>query len=208
MGLYDRYILPPLIDLACGARPMMREREKIVSRSKGVVLEVGAGSGLNTRFYDAATVTHIHALDPSPEMLERYRRASEEHPVDVTLHAAFAEDIPLEADSVDTIVLTFTLCTIPSPLEAIREMNRVLKPAGTLLFCEHGLSPDPGVQRWQHRLDRPWGFLAGGCHLNRDIPGLIREGGFEITELDSHALPKTPKIAGFVFRGEARRPSA
>ena len=203
MGLYERYILPPLIHLACSTRPMMREREKIVGRSQGIVLEVGAGTGLNLRFHDPEKVTHIHALDPSPEMLARYERAARLQPIPVSFHPRGVEDIGLPANSVDTLLLTFTLCTLPSPVEALREMRRVVKPTGTLLFCEHGLSPNPRIQRWQHRLDRPWGAVAGGCHLNRDIPLLIQEGGFEITDSHAHALPGTPGIAGFVFRGAA-----
>ena len=208
MGLYDRYILPPLIDLACGTKAMMRERSKIIERARGAVLEIGAGTGHNLAFYDADAVTHIHALDPSEEMLRRYRTAAADHAIPTTFHATGAEDIGMDSDSIDTVVLTFTLCTIPEVARALEEMKRVLKPGGELLFCEHGLSPRPEVQRWQHRLNRPWGFLAGGCTLNRDIPARHQAAGFTLLELESHVLPRTPEFAGRVFRGVASAPVA
>lgn len=203
MGLYDRYILPPILDLGCSIPSMMREREKTLAHAEGVVLEVGAGSGLNLKYYPQTAVTHIHALDPAVEMLNRYRKSAKTSPIPLTFHEAGAEDIPLDANSIDTLVLTFALCTIPSPLLALQEMRRVLKSKGRLLFCEHGLSQKPTVQQWQHRLDAPWGYLVGGCHLNRDIPGLLREGGFDITALESHTLSLLPQFVGTLYRGMA-----
>lgn len=203
MSFYDRVILPHFINCACGTRPIMRQREKIVPAAEGIVLEIGIGTGLNLPYYDAGRVERLIGLDPSERAWELAgkRAAGLEFPVEFI--GLPGETIPLEDHSVDTIVVTYSLCTIPEPLEALEGMRRVLKPGGRLLFAEHGLAPDMGVQRWQARLDGPWGLMAGGCHLNRDIPQLLEEGGFSLKELQTMYLPKTPRFAGFNFWGSA-----
>jgi ubiquinone/menaquinone biosynthesis C-methylase UbiE len=189
MSLYARHILPRLIDFTCGLKPAMRQRAKLVPQARGCVLEMGVGSGLNLPFYDAARVTRLHALDPSPEL---WRLASERVAgagIAVEYLEAAAEAVPLGNRSVDTVVITYTLCTLPDVAGALAEARRVLRPGGQLLFCEHGAAPDHGVRRWQDRLNPAWRRLAGGCHLNRDAPALIEQAGFRITALDSMYLP-------------------
>ena len=189
MGIYARHILPWATDRVCSGRPHRRQREKVVPLASGTVLEVGAGSGLNFPLYDPNRVVRLLALDPSEGMLRRALTVADRAGVDVELLQASAEDIPLESASVDTVVTTYTLCTIPDPVTALKEMARVLSPGGRLVFCEHGLAPDPWVRRWQRWLDPAWGLVAGGCSLARDIPGLIGRGGFRITGLESMYIP-------------------
>ena len=189
MGIYSTRILPRLIDCACGLKPAMRQRAKIIPRARGRVLELGIGSGLNLPYYDADRVTCVHGLDVSVELwgLAGERRGAAG--VGVEFLEAPAEAVPLPDASVDTVVLTYTLCTLPDVPGALAEARRVLRDGGELLFCEHGAAPDPDIRRWQDRLDPVWHRLAGGCHLNRDAPALIEAAGFRIRSLDSTYLP-------------------
>ena len=207
MGLYGKYVLPRVVHLACSARPKMRQREKLVPLASGRVLEVGMGSGLNLSFYDARRVTKVWGLEPSPEMSKMASAAVEAVAFDVEFVSAGGEQIPLDSESFDTVLMTFTLCTIPDAERALREIARVLKRGGQLLFCEHGAAPDAGVRRWQNRIDPLWRRLAGGCHLNRDIPGLIRRGGFEITRMDTMYIPGW-RPASFNYWGAAAKARA
>lgn len=202
MGLYGRYVLPRVVHLTCSAKPNMRQRQKLVPLAKGRVLEVGIGSGLNLPFYDPATVTEVWGLDPSPELTRLAADAAERAPFEVAFVSAGAEEMPLDNDSFDTVLLTYTLCTISDVAPALREMARVLRPDGELLFCEHGAAPDAGVRRWQDRLNPLWRRLGGGCQLNRDIPGLIRHGGFEITGMETMYIPGW-RPASFNYWGSA-----
>ena len=207
MGLYGKYVLPRVVHLACSARPKMRQREKLVPLASGRVLEVGMGSGLNLPFYDARRVTKVWGLEPSPEMSKMASAAVEAVAFDVEFVSAGGEQIPLDSESFDTVLMTFTLCTIPDAERALREIARVLKQGGQLLFCEHGAAPDAGVRRWQNRIDPLWRRLAGGCHLHRDIPGLIRRGGFEITRMDTMYIPGW-RPASFNYWGAAAKARA
>lgn len=189
MGLYSRYILPKLIHCACGVKPVMRQRQKVVPQAHGRVLEVGIGSGLNLPFYDAAKVEKVWGLDPDPVMNEMAREAAGSAPFDVEILGLPGDRIPLEDASADTVLVTYTLCTIPETGPALEQIRRVLKPGGELIFCEHGAAPDAGVRRWQDRINPIWKRFAGGCHLNRAIPTLLEEGGFEIRRLDTMYLP-------------------
>jgi len=202
MGLYTRYVLPRVVHLTCSANPNMRQRQKLVPLAKGRVLEIGIGSGLNLPFYNPAAVVEVCGLDPSEEMTALAHDAAEAVPFEVGFVSAGAEEIPLENDSFDTVLLTYTLCTIPDAEPALREMARVLRPGGSLLFCEHGLAPDPNVRRWQNGLNPLWRRLGGGCNLNRDIPSLIRRGGFEIAGLDTMYIPGW-RPASFNYWGSA-----
>jgi SAM-dependent methyltransferase len=204
MGFYDRYVLPKLIDIACGSKPVQRQRQKVVPLAEGRVLEIGIGSGLNLPFYDPAKIDRVVGLDPAEEMLARARPRSEGLPFEVEYLALEGERIPLEAESIDTVLVTYTLCTIPDALAALDGMRRVLKPSGRLIFCEHGKAPDAAVRRWQGRLNPLWNRLAGGCNLNRDIPALIEAAGFRVEQVDSMYLPGTPRFAGFEYWGWAR----
>jgi ubiquinone/menaquinone biosynthesis C-methylase UbiE len=203
VGFYSRYLLPPLISCGCGAKPIAEQRSRIVPRAEGVVLELGMGSGHNLRFYDPDKVSRVYGLEPEAGMLARARSRVADAPVPVTVLPERAEEMSLAAGSVDTVVVTFALCTIPDVVTALGAARRAMRPGGRLLFCEHGCSPEPEVFRWQERLDPLWGRLFGGCHLTRDIPALIRQAGFAIADLDAGYMPKTPRIGGFLYRGSA-----
>ena len=202
MGLYDRHILPHLIDFACGMGAVMKARSQLVPLARGRVLEIGIGSGLNLSFYDPQRVEVVVGVDPSAEMQALARERAARCQVPVEMIALELGQIQAADASFDDIVCTFTLCTIPDAIAALREMRRVLKPGGRLLFCEHGLAPDLPVVRWQKRLTPLWKPLAGGCHLDRDIPALIGAGGFHIRELSTGYL-KGPRPMTHVYRGWA-----
>lgn len=204
MNLYERYVLPKMIDVACSTGNVMKARSKIVPQAFGEVLEIGIGSGLNLQFYDTKKVSAIVGVDPAAQMqsLAHERAANIDIPVEVI--AVDVQGIHAKTDQFDTIVMTFTLCSIDDPVAALQEMARVLKPNGRLLFCEHGLAPDLTVERWQHRLTPFWKPIAGGCHLDRDIPALIRAGGFAIDELSEAYLPG-PRPMSYVYSGVAQQ---
>lgn len=202
MGFYDRHVLPHLIDFACGVGAVMKARSQIVPQAHGRVLEIGIGSGLNLEFYDAAKVQQIVGVDPSADMQALARERAARIRIPVEMIALELGAIQADTASFDSIVCTFTLCTIPDAVAALKEMRRVLKPGGRLWFCEHGKAPDLPVLRWQNRLTPLWKPLAGGCHLNRDIPQLIGAGGFRIGELQSRYL-KGPKPMTYVYSGWA-----
>ena len=202
MNFYDRYLLPYLIDIACGIKPVQRQRAKIVPRATGRVLEIGIGTGRNLPFYDMSKVDALYGLDPAEQMHRLACKRMQKTGINVRLLTLSAEEISEADASFDTLVMTFTLCSIPEPLKAVKEIRRVLKPEGRLLFCEHGLAPDASVQKWQRRLTPIWKPLAGGCHLDRDIPALLREGGLCIAELETLYLPG-PKPLTFNCWGTA-----
>ncbi|SDB05242.1 Methyltransferase domain-containing protein [Desulfonatronum thiosulfatophilum] len=203
MSFYRKYILPRATHLTCGMKPMMRQRKKVIPRASGHVLEVGFGSGLNLPFYDSRNVSKLWGLDPYSEMTKIAEDVVRDAPFEVEILKAPGEEMPLEDRSMDTIVMTYTLCTIADPQKTFAEMARVLKPEGSLLFCEHGVSPDPSVHSWQDRLTPIWMRLAGGCHLNRDIPKLITQGGFRIRELETGYVSGL-RIASYNYLGIAR----
>lgn len=201
MSFYDRHILPHLLNCACGAKPIRYQRRKVVPLAAGDVLEIGAGSGLNLPFYDAAKVKSLTCVEPSAELWAKAQPQAAPFPV--THLQTFAETMPVAPQSADTIVLTYTLCTIPDPMAALAAMRRALRPNGTLLFCEHGQAPDRGVAKWQARINPIWKAIAGGCNLNRPIPDLLTGAGFALTRLETMYLPSTPKFAGYNYWGEA-----
>ena len=204
MGLYDKYFLAPFINCACGTKPIRYQRRKVVPLCEGRVLEVGMGSALNLPFYDPAKVELVWGLEPSAAMRDKARANLEKSPIEVKLIDLPGEEIPLEDNSVDTVLLTYTLCTIPDWHAALRQMRRVLKPGGRLVFTEHGRAPDPGVSRWQERINPLWKKFAGGCNLNRPIPHLIEESGFAVEQLEHQYLPSTPRLFGYNYWGRAR----
>lgn len=203
MGFYDRYLLPKLVHMTCGQNPAMRQRAKVVPLATGRVLEIGIGSGLNIPLYDARNVTHLWGLDPSAEMWAIAQKNAAEHHLDVEFIQSPAESIPLEDHSLDSVLMTYTLCTIPDAPAALAEIKRVLKPSGRLIFCEHGYAPDESVRRWQNRINPIWKKLAGGCNLNRHIPGLLEQSGFKTTDLQTMYLPGW-KPGTFNYWGTAR----
>jgi len=203
MGIYETYLLPRIVHLACGSKkPTIKQREKVVPLAKGRVLEIGIGSGLNLPFYVPGKVQHLWGLDPSQEMWSLAQKNLRAPGFDVEFIEARAEDIPLGDNSADTVLMTYTLCTIPNVQPALEEIRRVLKPDGCLVFCEHGLAPDPTVQRWQDRLNPFWKKVGGGCNLNRPITGLIEHAGFRIRGLETMYIPGW-KPASFNYWGTA-----
>ncbi len=207
MKLYDKHILPNLVHMACSQRPAMLQREKIVHLAHGRVLEIGIGSGLNLTYYDADKVHKLWGLDPSPEMIKMAETRLGPVNFEVEFIVLPGEQVPLQNSFVDTIVVTYTLCTIPDACRALQQMARVLKPDGELLFCEHGVAPDASVQRWQNMLNPVWKRIGGGCHLNRDIPELIEQGGFRIRELQAMYIPGW-RPASFNYWGRATLPES
>ncbi|HEX4856692.1 MAG TPA: class I SAM-dependent methyltransferase [Limnobacter sp.] len=199
---YDRHVLPGLLDCACGMKAIHRQRQKVVPKASGRVLEIGIGTGLNMRHYEAGKIESLTGLDPALQMHRLAKKRIRAAGLKVDLLGLAAEQIPLPSHSMDTLVMTYTLCTIHEPVQALKEMKRVLKPGGRLLFCEHGLAPDVEVRNMQNRLQPLWGKLAGGCHLNRDIPALLAEGGFQLNEIASMYLPG-PRPFTYNYWGEA-----
>ena len=202
MGLYDRHVLPRVIDLACSSKPTRRQREKVVPFAAGDVLEIGMGSGLNLPFYDRAKVRKIVGLEPSDGMRRLARHRGDGAGLALELIDGLAEDIPLDSSSVDDVVVTYTLCTVGDPGRALAEMRRVLRPGGRLLFCEHGIAPDRGVARWQRRIAPLWCRFSGGCHLDRDIPGLLQAAGFALA-LDERMYVPGVRALSYNFWGTA-----
>ncbi|MDC0076134.1 class I SAM-dependent methyltransferase [Gammaproteobacteria bacterium] len=203
MSLYDKYVLPKFLNCACGSKPVEYQRKKVVPNAEGIVLEVGIGSGLNLPFYDNSKVTQIWGLDPSEELSFMAKETAKNLDLDVKFISSGAEEIPLPDNYFDTALVTYTMCTIPEVIRANIEIKRVLKNTGKLIFCEHGKAPDLNIAKWQSRIDPIWGKLAGGCHLNRDIPSLLEDSGYKIIELDQMYLPSTPKVAGYNYWGFA-----
>jgi ubiquinone/menaquinone biosynthesis C-methylase UbiE len=203
MSFYQDHILPHLINLTMRNSYLVPYRERVISAAEGRVLEIGIGSGLNLPFY-GSQVQEILGLEPSHTLVAMTRRAARQSSSAVTLIEGSAETIPLDDRSVDTVVTTWTLCTIPEALQALGEMRRVLKSGGQLLFVEHGLAPEESVQKWQHRLTPIWKRIGGGCHLNRRIRSLIETAGFRITGLENSYLPKAPRMLGYLYEGRAR----
>jgi ubiquinone/menaquinone biosynthesis C-methylase UbiE len=203
MSLYNDRILPALIHLACSRKPFMQQRRELVPRAYGQVLEIGMGSGLNLPFYQQHQVKSVIGLEPAERLRLRASKHNPDLPFQFEMLDCGAESLPLSSNSIDTVVVTFTMCTIPGIEDALTEMRRVLKPEGQLLFCEHGKSPDNRVQSWQDRLNPVWKRLAGGCHLNRDITGLISQAGFDIGQLKQQYL-SGPKTLAYVSSGQAK----
>lgn len=201
MSFYDRWVLPWLIDLSMRNKEARRYRERVIPQATGRVLEVGIGSGLNLPFYGTG-VTHLFALEPSPQLRKMASRRTKDARFTVEFLDRSAEEIPLERSSVDTVVTTWTLCTIPNAVRALEEMKRVLIPGGVLLFVEHGLAPEPSVQTWQHRLNPLWNRIGGGCNLDRAIDNLIVQSGFQLADLQTEYI-KGPKPMSFIYSGRA-----
>ncbi|MGH8725514.1 MAG: class I SAM-dependent methyltransferase [Burkholderiales bacterium] len=202
VGIYERWLLPRLLDLVMRNKEATRYRRKTIPAARGRVLELGAGSGLNLPFY-GREVTRLYALDPSEALLRMARKKRPPAGVPVEFLEASAEEIPLDSGSVDTVVSTWTLCTVPDAAKALREARRVLRLGGMLLFAEHGHAPEPAVQVWQQRLNPLWRRIAGGCNLDRRIDRLIRDAGFEVVDLENEYL-KGPRPFTYTYSGRAR----
>jgi ubiquinone/menaquinone biosynthesis C-methylase UbiE len=206
MGVYERWILPRLLDLAMRNRLLDDYRQRTIERARGLVLEVGVGSGLNLRFYSRA-VDRVCGIDLSPELLRLAHERTADAVVPVSLIRASAEHLPFADATFDAIVMTWTLCSIANALAALMEMRRVLKPGGDLLFVEHGLSPETRIARWQHWLTPCWKRIGGGCHLDRKMDDLIRAAGFQIHAVETGYM-QGPKPWTFMYQGSAKNDRA
>jgi ubiquinone/menaquinone biosynthesis C-methylase UbiE len=203
MSWYEEKFLPRLIDLACSTKPTRMQREKIVPRATGNILEIGFGSGHNLPYYDRNKVGHIWGLEPSSGMRDIAADPIAKSGLDVELVDLPGEEIPLDDSCVDTVLVTYTLCTIPDVAGALDGMRRVLKPDGKLLFCEHGKAPDASVVKWQDRMNPAWSRLAGGCNMNRDIPALLTAAGFDIEDDNRMYIPGIKSLS-YNYWGSAR----
>jgi len=203
MGYYAKYILPRLIDLAMRNKDAAHLRAECVPRAQGKVLEIGIGSGLNLPYY-SSQVQHVYGVDPSSELQRMAARKIAAVPFEVSLFPQSAENrLPLGDQSIDTVLMTWSLCSIPNPEPALSEIRRVLKASGRLIFVEHGRSPDAKVMRWQRRLTPVWKRIAGGCHLDRRIDELISGAGFKISDLQTFYLPG-PHPMTYTYKGWAQ----
>lgn len=192
-----------MINLACSSRPACKQREKVVHRAYGDVLEIGFGGGLNLPHYDSGKVRRVFGLEPSAGMRRSAESMIAASGIEVELLDVPGEEIPLDDNSVDSVLMTYTLCTIPDAIAALRGMRRVLKPRGHLYFCEHGKAPDKVVHRWQNRLNPAWRAFSGGCNMNRDIPSLLKEGGFMLEDDNRMYIPGIRALS-YNFWGSAR----
>ena len=201
MGIYREFILPKLCDLAMRNKQLLPFRERVIGAAEGRVLEIGVGSGMNLPFY-RPPVQEVLALEPAPRLVAMARATARATSTPVNFLEASAEAIPLDSHSVDTIVTTWTLCSIPQAAMALTEMRRVLRPGGRLLFAEHGLAPDENIRRWQDRLTPAWRYICGGCHLNRPIRTMIEGAGFRIDRIETGYIAG-PKPMTFMYEGSA-----
>lgn len=206
MGLYSTYVLPRLTKWGMNTKVLREERAACVARAQGIVLEVGFGNGLNLCHYPD-TVKKLTGIDPSTQAERLARKDIAACPFPVEVHTGLAEALPYDAASFDSVIITWTLCTIPDPAAALGEVARVLRPGGRFYFVEHGLSPDPGVARWQHRLNPIQNYIVGGCNLNRDIAALVAAAGFVLEEAETGYV-KGPRTHAYLYRGAARVPGA
>ncbi|MBC2776826.1 class I SAM-dependent methyltransferase [Parasphingopyxis marina] len=203
-GLWDKYVVPRMIGFCCSQPPVMERRALVVPRASGRVLELGAGGGANFALYDPAKVTSVEGVDPSPELLDRARAAAKAEGIVFDIKGGIAEDLPFADDSFDTVLATFTLCSVQDQARSLAEARRVLKPGGQFLFCEHGAAPDPKAAKWQRRIEPLWKRIAGGCHLTRPVTSAIEAAGFTVADKGEGYMEKSPRWAGWVEWGEAR----
>jgi ubiquinone/menaquinone biosynthesis C-methylase UbiE len=205
MHFYEEVMLPFFMRQACSSKPYVELRKKLIPLATGKVLEVGMGSGENLSCYDPEKLDFVWGLEPSEGMRKQAKKNVERSPVEVKWLDLPGEKIPLEDCSVDTVVLTYTLCSIADWRLALQQMHRVLKPEGKLLFCEHGKAPDSNVQKWQDRLTPTWKKVVGGCHLNRPITSYLEETGFAIENLETFYMEGFPRFVGYIYLGQASK---
>ncbi|MBK9432766.1 MAG: class I SAM-dependent methyltransferase [Sphingomonadales bacterium] len=203
-GWWDRVMVPKLIGCACTQPQIMKSRSKIVPQADGDVFELGCGGGINMEFYDSARITSYSGLDPSPALLDRSRAAAQAKGLAADIRGGIGEAMPFGDASFDTVVCTFTLCSVDQQRQVLSEMRRVLRPGGKVLFLEHGRAPDASVQKWQRRIEPIWKRIGGGCHLTRPISSAYEAAGFELTRVDEGYMPKSPRPFSWNEWGVAR----
>jgi ubiquinone/menaquinone biosynthesis C-methylase UbiE len=204
MSLYRHHVFPWVLDRVMDQGVFRRVRREALAPVGGRVLEIGLGTGLNLPFYPEG-IRRIVGVDSNPGVARLARRRAVEHGIEVEHHQLSAEQLPFDAASFDTVVSTFTLCSIPDVQKALAEVRRVLRPQGEFVFLEHGLSPEPAVARWQRRINPAWKVVGDGCHLDRDTTGEVRRAGLELQQVRNFYLPKTLKFVGYMYLGAARK---
>ena len=202
---YESRVLPKLLTVLCNTKPNHYQRKKVVPLAIGDVVEIGVGPGLNLQYYILDTVNKVIGIDPSDELNKIAKKNANKVNLDIEFNLSSAESIDLPTSSVDSVVCTFSLCSIPNPQKALKEIYRILKPGGKYYFCEHGISPDLSTRVFQNVTNVFYPKLSGGCHANRDIPKLISESGLKILEKDTMYLPGSVKFLGFNYWGVAIR---
>ena len=202
---WERHGVPRLIKCACSQGQIMKARSKVVPHAQGDVLELGCGGGINMEFYEPARVTSFTGLDPSPELLAMSRAAAAARGMIADIQGGIGEAMPFESGRFDTVVTTFTLCSVADQAAVLGEIRRVLKPGGRFLFLEHGKAPDPGVARFQDRVNSRWGVLAGGCRLNRPVVQLVTDSGLLPGPIASYYMRRTPRFVGYMTEGVAQK---
>ncbi len=203
-GWWERNMVPKLIGCACSQGQIMKARSKVVPKAEGDVLELGCGGGINMEFYDPARINSFSGVDPSPGLLDMSREAAQSFGMEADIRGGIGEAMPFGDASFDTVVCTFTLCSVDEQRDVLSEMRRVLRPGGKALFLEHGSAPDAGVQKWQRRIEPIWKRIGGNCHLTRPITGAYEGAGFKVGGGDKQYMPKTPRPFGWVEWGEAQ----
>lgn len=206
MGLktwYDDHIVPRMIKVACGQKGIADRRQQVVPRATGRVFEIGCGGGLNQQYYDPLRISGFAGIDPSGKGVEYAKAEAAKKGWNADLRQGFGEAIPFDDEEFDTVVCTYTLCSVENSTQVLSELRRILKPGGKFLFLEHGRSPDSNVQRWQTRIEPVWRSLMGGCHLTRPITGAVDEAGFKTIPISEGYMPGMPKFASWMEWGEA-----
>ena len=204
MNWWERHMVPRLISTCCAQPQIMKARSRIVPQASGDVLELGCGGGINMEFFDPAKITRFCGIDPSPGLLERSHAAAKAKGMDADIRGGIGEAIPFADGEFDTVLVTFTLCSVQEQMQVLKEMRRVLRPGGKALFLEHGGAPDASVQKWQRRIEPVWKHIGGGCHLTRPISRAYEAAGFKIASVEKGYMPTTPRPMGWVEWGEAR----
>ncbi|WP_336986367.1 class I SAM-dependent methyltransferase [Altererythrobacter aquiaggeris] len=202
-GWWDRHAVPRVIRIACGAPQIMKLRSFVVPMASGRVFELGCGGGINQAFYDSNAVTHFAGIDPGGKLPEYAKAAAVAKGWEADIRDGVGEDIPFGNDIFDSVVCTFTLCSVQDQAQVLREMRRILKPGGQLLFLEHGRAPDAKVAKWQNRIEPFWKPVAGGCHLTRPVTSAVAAGGFQVEPMGAKYVPKTPRPVGWMEWGRA-----
>jgi ubiquinone/menaquinone biosynthesis C-methylase UbiE len=197
-------MVPRLIRCACAQPQIMKSRSRIVPQAEGDVFELGCGGGINMEFYDPARICSFSGLDPSPQLLETTRERARQFGMEGDIRAGIGEALPFADASFDTVLVTFTLCSVDDQAQVLNELRRVLRPGGKALFLEHGKAPDADVQKWQRRIEPLWKRMAGNCHMTRDITAAYQRAGFTIAHSDQGYMPKSPRFASWIEWGEAR----
>ncbi len=201
---YEKYVLPKIINCACGTKPILIQRQKIVPSASGVILEIGVGSGVNIPYYSDSNVKKLIGLDLQQDNWDRTYKVAKKSNISIDLLQGDGEELPIPNNSIDTVLITYTMCTIPNVQRTLAEIRRVLNREGKLLFCEHGLAPDKNVQKWQNKLNPIWKKCLGGCNLNRNIPELVLKSGFSFESINEMYIPSTPKFIGYNYWGTAK----